>query len=173
MLPSSVLKDVEGGEPIVMRLERYCRLCYGVGHGLEGCPRLGSINKIRDNLGYEPIKVVEGKLVREDWKTTKSLETRVDAVEKDVQGLKSSFGQLKFKVDALAMSSKKPGTKRKCEEKEEAPAPQKKSKKDTATVEKAAGEAAGPSKSKKKRAKRGKKGSADGGGVGKAKAGTK
>ena len=166
-------KGVEGGEPIVLRLEKYCRLCYGVGHGLEGCPRLGSVNKIRDNLGYEPIRVVEGKLVREDRKTTKSLETRVDAVEKDVQGLKSSFGQLKFKVDALATSSKKPGTKRKREEKEEAPAPQKKSKKDAAAVEKAAGEAAGPSKSKKKRAKRGKKGSGGAGGDGKAAAGTK
>ena len=173
MLPSSVSKDVEGGEPIIMRLEKFCHLCYGVGHGMEGCPHLGSINKIWDNLGYEPIRVVEGRLVREDKKTTKSLETRVDAVEKEVQGLKSSFGQLKVKVGAVASASKKPGTKRKCEEKEEAPAPQKKSKKDVATVEKATGEAAGPSKSKKKRVKRGKKGNTNEGGNGKTKAGTK
>ena len=166
-------KDIEGGEPIVMKLEKMCYLCYGIGHNMEGCPRLASINKIRDNLGYEPIKVVAGSLVREDKKTTKSLETRVDAVEKEVQGLKSSFGQLKVKVDAVASASKKPGTKRKREEKEEAPAPQKKSKKDAAAVEKAAGEATGPSKSKKKRAKRGKKGNAGAGGDGKVKAGTK
>lgn len=88
-------------ETVTLELVNTCDLCCGIGHELAACPKLASINKIREHSGYEPIKVVGDDPIRNDQKSVKSLETRMDGVEKAVAGLKSEFGQIKNRVDGL------------------------------------------------------------------------
>ena len=92
-----------GGTETTVTLEvvNTCDLCCGIRHELAACPKLASINKIREHLGFEPIKVAGEDLIRNDLKSVKSLETRMDSVEKTVAGLKSEFGQIKNWVDGL------------------------------------------------------------------------
>ena len=88
-------------ESVTLELVNTCDLCCGIGLELAACPKLASINKIREHSGFEPIKAVGEDLIRNDLKSVKSLETRMDGMEKTVAGLKSEFGQIKNRVDGL------------------------------------------------------------------------
>jgi hypothetical protein len=135
-----------------------CNLCLELGHEISACPKVATINKVRANLGYDPIEIAYGEVLREDKKTSKSVEMRLDTVEKDVGSLRSSVGQLKARVDVISGSSGKGGSKRKADDEaggsdKKKPKTKKKAEEKKTEVVKASDDKSGEGKKKKKRGK--------------------
>ncbi|KAF9642291.1 hypothetical protein BDM02DRAFT_3133183 [Thelephora ganbajun] len=139
-----------------------CGLCLAFGpncHAQAICPKMTSINKIRDRMEYGPITwdASNNGWVRRDIKMVKSVEVRVEALEKEMSLLKT-------KVGTLEAASKPNPKKRKAEEqpKEEKEGKKQKGKAQEEKKEEAKAQAKPPAqaegeKPKKKRKRGGKK----------------
>lgn len=132
-----------------------CDICVTRGpknHFPLDCPKITSINKIREQKGYVPIRKEANGWVRRDDKMVKSVETRVDALEKEVAGLKAKVGAIEAQVQ-------KGQGKRKAEDPPAGATPPKKQKgnkkkKDEAPTPAAATADGGKDKKKRKRGKK-------------------
>jgi hypothetical protein len=127
-----------------------CMLIGKTGHTRKECPRITSINKIRENLGYPPLSWNDqtSDWSRTDVKATKSAEDRLTKLETDLNNLRSKVGQLESQIK---------GSKRKRSEEEEKEEPEKKKQKG-GKAEKAPADAPKEEKGKKGKKRGGKKG---------------
>lgn len=93
-------------------VEICCEVCLTRGpksHQPGSCPRISSINKIREQKGFPPIVQKDGIWARTDAKEVKSVEVRLEALEKELAAVKT-------KVGALESQLKPKGQKRKAED---------------------------------------------------------
>jgi hypothetical protein len=100
-------------EEYSLKVELCCDVCLTrgpKGHSPEKCPRMTSINKVREQQGYKPISWQNNGWWREDVKVVKSVEVRVEAIEKEVAALKTKVGALENQL------KQKQGQKRKAED---------------------------------------------------------
>lgn len=158
----------DDAEEYVCGTETCCSVCYTrgpKGHTQETCPKMVSINKIREQKGYVPILWWDGDWQRNDVKVEKSVESRVEKLEKEM-------GEIKTKVGALEAQMKQQGQKRKADASPTEGGPPKKQKgsgkkKEEAAKPQGQTPAVTAGEEKKKKRKRGKKGkkAADQGGV--------
>ena len=91
----------DDADEFTLKTEICCEVCITRGpksHPPNTCPKMASINKIRDQKGYVPIVWDGERWNRNDVKVTKSVETRMDALEKDMAAIKAKVGVLENQI---------------------------------------------------------------------------